>query len=231
MSTTEHPCWQGTPDQLAESNQAELLRTPIFILRMGPYHRRGRERQATRRVRQAGAVLTNLFGGKFTFETSTVNFGTHSSEHVDGKVSPYIQLHVARPREEGRIGASRFVMRTYAFAEGMTVHDYMPRSKFESREGEYSNSIVIQPIQPPYSDISLSAHMHQKGAQLPNASSTFQADVQYGDVAVFINGFGFDSTFTSHEISSVRPDGSPSADARLVTLGRIVGSSLLKTSA
>lgn len=218
--------WQGTVDDMAHATPSELLRQPIFVVHDDHDPHQHKKRHSIRRVRRVGATLAHLHGGVFILETPTVSFGTHTPEHVDGKVPRYLQIHTARPEQGSGQGGSRFLLRKYVFPTQTDIRDFIPPSPFEKREGEFSNSIEIQHIGSPYSDISLARKMAQKGHNLPTPSDEYSVFVPYGSTAVFINGFGFDTTFITHEVFSAEENTPLTYARRLVTLGRIVGSTL-----
>jgi hypothetical protein len=218
--------WQGDVAALRSSSPNELLATPLFVVNHEPLKARYQQWQAGRRNNMVGLVLTDYFGGIYTSEAPGVSFSPQTLEHVDGKVPHYLQIHTARSGQKGRAYASKFVIRTYAFPFGTTIRDFLPNTATNKRMSEYGNSVVVPVIQPPYTGDSLRSYMQSQGTDLTQIGEPIVAVVPFGSTAVFINGFGSNQFFVSHEVSSVQPNGDPSSDRRIVALSRLVSSNI-----
>ncbi len=222
-----HPYWRGSVDDLRSASEESLLVAPLFVVDHEPYRRHFHERQATARTKEVGLSVARIFGGTYRLETRGHNFKSANSEHIDGVVDPYLQIHTTyfadRDLQIAPIqGATRFIMRRYLLPNGLLVGDVIPKKPSHSLEREYVDSKRIQHVEQPYVDTSFANMMKTVGHQLPAAKTVFVIDVPIGSTAVFLNGFGYGNEILSHETKSVRADGSLATFQRVASLGRVV---------
>jgi hypothetical protein len=193
------------------------------------------ELETARRTMRTGEAIGAIIGGSYTHEVTGASYNTGLLEHVDGRISRYLQVGTAGYMEKPAIkvqepGGTLYTFRKYTTPEDNLSNALNQCRPVTSRKDEYFNTIHIQKLmfEVDNNQNNLFGVFNRLSLPYPELEATRRVFVPLLATVAFVNGFGENGVFYSHETTSARltePENASSAEVagfrRQAATGRV----------